>query len=520
MKKHTLLKISCILGIMAIIILSCNKDDEIIKPSSSVNTKAKHRLLKGDDLQNALKVYEEQMTQIRSKNNGFNTKNGEIFTIDQTEVLENTDRTGKIHYTYRVNHPLSSESIFFNLVISDNDGYKKTRLIKYEMTTEFADRFNNGGSDFINMDGTITFSLLSADEGNPCGETPINGIPIQGGSGPGGTGGYTGGSSGGGGEPWNPNGNGNPHNQVLVEAQYLSMSLSYFSSQGSTGEDGEDEMEPGGTDDEGWYLVSRSPRSFNVPPLDDTLNPCGEEEEVGVLLPFKIIIDQTFEDNDCLNSVYNQLGGSPTFQEYLNNFDDDFSVAHLKLSAASTSNHAITNIPSNYTIEIVFSTNVLSQVPPLDVAGTMIHELLHAEIYRKLLMVAGTGSLYNGWSSEQWQNYLENLKNDFPGLYDYYLRYESNVAIDGELSDAQHQMMAQHYRDIIIQVLKEFDNTQSEDVYEAIAWVGLMGEGTFNAQTGLPQNPTVAWQNIPQAERLQILATYNNYKNSNPSCSN
>ena len=54
--------------------------------------------------------------------------------------------------------------------------------------------------------------------------------------------------------------------------------------------------------------------------------------------------------------------------------------------------------------------------------------------------------------------------------------------------------------------------------YNALAWVGLIGDGPINNTTGLPTNPTIAWQNLPQSQRLQIIAIRNNFLNNNPPC--
>lgn len=51
--------------------------------------------------------------------------------------------------------------------------------------------------------------------------------------------------------------------------------------------------------------------------------------------------------------------------------------------------------------------------------------------------------------------------------------------------------MAQHYRGIIIDALKQ---------YEAIAWIGLEG--------------TVAWNNLTQSERDNIRQTRTNFTNN------
>jgi len=59
--------------------------------------------------------------------------------------------------------------------------------------------------------------------------------------------------------------------------------------------------------------------------------------------------------------------------------------------------------------------------------------------------------------------------------------------------------MAQHYRDIIVQALMEFDNSHSSELYEALAWVGLKG--------------TTAWNNLSQAERDSINLLIDNFEN-------
>lgn len=111
---------------------------------------------------------------------------------------------------------------------------------------------------------------------------------------------------------------------------------------------------------------------------------------------------------------------------------------------------------------------------------------------------------------------LYQNKENFPGLYDYYSRYTLNTS---QLSDPQHQMMAQHYRDIISDAIKEFDNNQhSQEVYDALAWVGLMGEGSINMTTGLTTNPTVAWQNLTPTQRINIINTVTTFESSNTNC--
>ncbi|MFD0991675.1 hypothetical protein ACFQ1U_00510, partial [Tenacibaculum geojense] len=237
----------------------------------------------------------------------------------------------------------------------------------------------------------------------------------------------------------------------------------------------------------------------------------------------QIFIDQEFKNNPCLKSVYHAMGKASTFMNYLKNFEPEFSVAHLRFSSSTSlanNINAETSPPNNYLITITFNENNLDR-PSLSVARTMIHEIIHAEIFRKLLSAANQPNLnYSQYTDEEWRNFIINLRNNFEGIYDYYLRWRWNVPAGQTPSDAQHEAMAQHYRDIIKQTLMEYDANQTDATYEALAWTGLMGSGTFDSTTGLYSNSTVAWTNLSQQERLNIITTINTFNSSNPNCQN
>lgn len=141
-----------------------------------------------------------------------------------------------------------------------------------------------------------------------------------------------------------------------------------------------------------------------------------------------------------------------------------------------------------------------------------MHEMIHAEIYRKLLILSGKNEI--PWSPD----FIESIKNDEKEIAYYYTMYRYEIPLGGSPSEPQHEYMAQLSRDIIIQTMKQYDSTQSTDVYNALAWIGLMGTGDINYNTGLPPQPTAAWAAIPQVQRLNILNLYNNYKNNNSPC--
>lgn len=227
--------------------------------------------------------------------------------------------------------------------------------------------------------------------------------------------------------------------------------------------------------------------------------------------PKEIIIDSSFKDNACLMAVYNKMGGSETFNKYLKKFDKEMSVADLRFSASSLppNTHAFTNEPNNYLIEIEFNLNELNRTG-LDVARTMIHEMIHAEMYRKLLSVVGKPNI--PWTKET----IESTRDSFPGIADYYTRWWLDLPPNVAPRSPQHEAMAQHYRTIIEMALKEFDNSYPDKTYKDLAWVGLMGEGQISMRTGLPSNPTEAWKNMSQEKRLSIIKTWKDLnKNSN-----
>ncbi len=241
----------------------------------------------------------------------------------------------------------------------------------------------------------------------------------------------------------------------------------------------------------------------------------GEADNIeDFLFTEEIFIDKNFRDNPCLKSVYGAMGKTTTFNSYLKKFEPNFSVAHLRFSSSTSlpnKTNAETSAPENYLITITFNENNLDR-PSLSIARTFIHEIIHAEIFRKLLYVSQHSSFQLG------QSQLTQLRNDYPGLYDYYIRWKWNVPKGQKPSSPQHEAMAKHYRNIIKQALKEFDNTQTEETYNALSWVGLMGYGTFNATTGLYSNSTQAWINTPKTERLEIINTISTFNSTNLNC--
>ena len=209
--------------------------------------------------------------------------------------------------------------------------------------------------------------------------------------------------------------------------------------------------------------------------------------------------------------VYNKLNSlSSGFANAIKKFDGEFPVSHLKLTI---NNGLISNVygetqpPVGFVTEIQFNENSFASLSDLGIATVFAHEIIHAEIFRKMLSAAKLGSLedVNNMNAQQQTNYVNSLKNNFPGLYDYYYRRYKPTW--------NHEMMANHYRSTIADIIQQFDNNRlPRSTYEDITWVGL-GKLDTNITT-------IAWDNLsPEAKaRINRLISenfYNGPKNCN-----
>lgn len=205
---------------------------------------------------------------------------------------------------------------------------------------------------------------------------------------------------------------------------------------------------------------------------------------------FEEIINNLTGKPEC---VYNKLVETSTgFKAAIKKFDGEFPVSHLKLEGSTTlpSNiNAKTLPPSNYLITIQVNENNLSR-PNLSIARTIIHETIHAEMFRKILSIIDNGGDLDGLTASEWTQKLSN--GNYEGILDYYTRFGVN--------GMQHQQMAAHYRTTISDLLKEFQPGLSQNVYDSLAWVGLKN--------------TVSWNSLTTAEKNAINNTIDTFNSS------
>ena len=276
------------------------------------------------------------------------------------------------------------------------------------------------------------------------------------------------------------------------------------------------------------YLKEELPSQEAKDFAEEAIKAKEESEDNEVDFDDTIIKSKDFVENECLNDILNQLDVTQFSQNYMNNFSGERPVAHLKFTASNfgllSTINAKTKSPQNFVIEVEFNLNRLNR-PSVDIARTFIHEIIHAEIFRKLLSIAGVsgGSLSNLTRQD-----IINAKDSYPGLYDYWTRYVLNTS---NPSSPQHELMAQHMVTTISTALQQFDPSLSYDQAVAISWSGLRkgvhGDDTsvINSLTGLVVDPitnanesTVAWSNIPASERLRLLTISREYDQNTLPC--
>ncbi|GJQ07439.1 hypothetical protein CAPN010_15970 [Capnocytophaga cynodegmi] len=208
--------------------------------------------------------------------------------------------------------------------------------------------------------------------------------------------------------------------------------------------------------------------------------------------PNKLILDWSFMKNERLRCVGYKfyLTKNNQISQYLKIFLKDEYKGFLKLSAVSNFRQrfktsegatAVTVPPKNNIIEIAFNTdpkasgNVMNTSTIL-VGFALIHEMVHAEIFRKLLEASELPYIPKK-DSPEWESFMNNLYGSFYEYFDTYVRFSFKTTNPTEI---QHELMAQSYVEIMAKALTDFDkNKHPKEFYENIAWSGLQNTTIF-----------------------------------------
>ncbi len=177
----------------------------------------------------------------------------------------------------------------------------------------------------------------------------------------------------------------------------------------------------------------------------------------------------------CLNDLLDKEGNSFVY-ELLKNFrgDSEFDIDIESKDSLYKSGEPVSGLtfpPQNDVINIQISTNAAASRPALDVVRTLLHEYIHADMYRKLN------------TEDQVQT------NDFLNFKETYDSYKNG----NFKADSQHETMADLYIDEMTKTLKNFHEyilvedynflTNNgaipipDSFYEGLAWRGLKEQG-------------------------------------------
>lgn len=199
--------------------------------------------------------------------------------------------------------------------------------------------------------------------------------------------------------------------------------------------------------------------------------------------------------------VYDKLKGNDLMNKTIERFDGEKAPVHLILELGNITDPNVGGETdygyTGYNITITLDNDYMNDSPSLFVALIILHEAIHADVYRKIKITSG---LYLDSSTNKWV--LGNgAEADFPTLFNYYDIYPENP---------HHNFMGDYYRNALEQGLRDYAEsnglTYSDQLYKDLSWTGLQG--------------TNAWENMfadpvfTQNEQTRILNVINNFVNS------
>jgi hypothetical protein len=169
-----------------------------------------------------------------------------------------------------------------------------------------------------------------------------------------------------------------------------------------------------------------------------------------------------FYKNAKAMCALNTLMQNSFYKTTLNNFIGENKPLDITFKLEPIANQSVlghTDLgPEGWNTNDIFLTlneNVIGNSPSIEVALTLLHEGIHAEIFRKILSINGPSNL--------------NMDN-FPSLFNMFAQYKGY----------QHEFLANYYIDIMGAALKKYDSSQfTLDYYKALAWEGLEGTDVY-----------------------------------------
>jgi len=255
-----------------------------------------------------------------------------------------------------------------------------------------------------------------------------------------------------------------------------------------------------------WYVCSRSGQPEQVPPGDGggggEAVSCGtgyiQDEYGNCVVDDQIIVELTGKEK-CLNDLLDKNGVS-FVKNLLANFkgNSEFNIKIVSKDKVTVLdenkitkevNGKTEHTPGSTLMTIEISTSRTNEHSALDAARTILHEYIHADMYRK--------------------TYTKDITNkevlDFNKTYEAYGNQHGTM---GALYiDSMKEALKAFHRDVLTDDYNKYTNyfgeTPSDAFYEALAWNGLK-ESNVKSWTDLPAEKKAAIEAL--ANRVPLLS--------------
>ena len=224
--------------------------------------------------------------------------------------------------------------------------------------------------------------------------------------------------------------------------------------------------------------------------LDDGIGAGGDGEEV------QIIKDPSFKETvaDCIYEKLLSINGFKDLASKFEGLGTEFDVL-LKIGTTQsvTANGQTWYKGPNQAIEITFNKDRINR-STLEVARTIVHEMIHAEMFRAL----NTQGLAD--SDLSFKETFEEYTRQFFGDEDIHHSYMADYWVDkmADLLELIHPQLGKSSFENYMNYSEGYPNGVPKDFYKAIAWEGLMDEDVRG------------WVNKDSIEKVEILKHINN----------
>ncbi len=222
--------------------------------------------------------------------------------------------------------------------------------------------------------------------------------------------------------------------------------------------------------------------------------------EVDFDLKMIIEINETveFQNQKCLKQIKDEVANLKQISKIIKKFEPTHPVLHLEWGLFGNTDWGNTGQTSlnkeQNTAFININRESLTHVSNIVMVKTIAHEIIHAELYRKLK------ELVDDYRIISLNEYID-LQDNYLGIANYTSAYgEIEAQPDGfggfvfwgltpDYSKAHHNQMADFYRGTLIDAMKEYDTlkgitrSNAEEFYEALSWAGLRGFSDENDNT-------------------------------------